>query len=204
MYTKAQIFNLALGAMLLSRRITNTETETSNENVVLNTHYDVAFRATLEDLDLDSTSTEATLALIEVDPVTQWKYAYAYPTDCAFLRRIKSEYKLDCRYTHIPKRVAIHEGAKVIFTDQEDAIVEYVSYDVPLSTLSATVGLAIAYRLAILAAPLVTGKGAAKLVTDIQAKYMVAKAEAQEQDRRENFNFVDEAIDSEFVAERTS
>lgn len=203
MYTKAQIFNLALGAMLLSRRIINTDTETSNENAVLNTHYDVAFQATLEDLDLDSTSTQATLALLEEDPTDHWLYAYAYPSDCVFLRRIQSSAKTDCRSTHIEKRTAIHNGAKVIFTDQEDAVVEYISKNIPLSSLSATVGLAIAYRLAMLSAPLVTGKGAAKLVADIQAKYLIAKMEAQEQDRRENFNFEDDDVSSEFVAART-
>ena len=204
MYTKAQIFNLALGALLLSRRIIDTDTETSNENTVLNTHYDTAFRATLEDLDLDGTASQKVLALIEEDPIEFWKYAYTYPSDCLFLRRIQSSAVIDTRATHIPKRVAIHEGAKVIFTNQEDAIIEYISTDVPLSALTATTGLAIAYRLAMLSAPLITGKGAAKLVADIQAKYLIAKAEAQEQDRRENFNFNEDNVDSEFVAARTS
>ncbi len=204
MYTKAQIFNLALGALLLSRRIIDTDTETSNENTVLNTHYDTAFRATLEDLDLDGTASQKVLALIEEDPIEFWKYAYTYPSDCLFLRRIQSSAVIDTRATHIPKRVAIHKGDKVIFTNQEDAIIEYISTDVPLSALTATTGLAIAYRLAMLSAPLITGKGAAKLVADIQAKYLIAKAEAQEQDRRENFNFNEDNVDSEFVAARTS
>ena len=202
MYSKAQIFNLALGALLLNRRIINTDTDTSNERAVLNTHYDTAFRATLEDLDLDSTSTQADLELIEETPTDHWTYAYKYPSNCALLRRIQSGSIMDNRSSHIPKRVAIHDGAKVIFTNQAQAIAEYISDEVPLSTLSATAGLCVAYRLALMSAPLVTGKGAAKLIDSIQKQYVITKAEAQEQDRRENFNFEDDTTQSEFVEAR--
>ena len=64
--------------------------------------------------------------------------------------------------------------------------------------------MTIAYKLAWLASPLVTGKGALQLKKELEQKYMAFKAEAQQQDSRENFNFVDPAIESEFVAERTS
>lgn len=206
MYTKEQIFNLALGALLLQREITNTATDRSNECRVLNTHYTVAFWTALQDLDLDSTSTQAALELIEVDPNDGdvWKYAYQYPTTCVFLRRIQSLSTIDNRYTHIPKRIAIHDGDKVIFTDEPEAIAEYIPSDIALSSLIAPAGLCIAYKLAWLSAPLIVGKGAAKLKEEIMNKYLVFKAEAQEQDRRENMNFVEEAIESEFVAVRTS
>lgn len=204
MHSKAKIFNLALGALLLQRRVTDADTDPSNEAKVLLTHYDVALNATLEDLDLDSTSTEEILELIEADPNDNWLYAYKYPTNCAFLRRLQSPVLTDNRTTHIPRRVAIHNGVKVIFTDKEEAVAEYVSYDVPLNSLSATAGLAIAYRLAMLSAPLITGKGAKALIDSIEKKYIATKAEAQEQDRRENFNFVDDDIASEFVEARTT
>ena len=204
MHTKAKIFNLALGALLLQRRISDTETDPSNECKVLLTHYDVAFRATLEDLDLDGTSTQKILELIEEDPNDLWGYAYKYPSDCAFFRRLQSGSVIDNRSTHIEKRVAIHDSQKVIFTNQVDAIAEYISYNVPLAALSATAGLAVAYRLAMLSAPLITGKGAAKLIETIQKNYILAKTEAQDQDRRENFSFVDEDIESEFVEARRS
>lgn len=202
MYSKAKIYNLALGALLLSRQIIDVDTDKSNEAKVLNTHYDIAFRSTLEDLDLDSTSTQATLELIETDPNALWGYSYKYPADCAFFRRLQSSSVTDNRSSHIDKRISTKDGRKVIFTNEIDAIAEYISYDVPLSSLSATVGLAIAYRLAILSAPLIVGKGAEKLRAELQNKYVMTKAEAQEQDRRENFVFTDEDIESEFVNAR--
>ena len=202
MYTKAKIFNLALGALLLQKRISDPTTDTSNENKVLETHYDVAFRSTIEDLDLDSMSTEETLALVTADPTALWLYAYLYPANCSFFRRIQSTSNVDNRTTHIPKRISIYQGQKVIFTNEEDAIGEFIPHDISLSTLSANAGLAIAYRLAILSAPLVVGKGSLKLRESIEKQYILAKGEAQEQDRRENFSFNDESIDSEFVEAR--
>ncbi len=109
---------------------------------------------------------------------------------------------IDNRSTHIAKRVGIFEGQKVIFCNEVDAVAEMIPYDVPLSALSANAGLAVAYRLAIMSAPLATGKGAQKLISDIEKKYITAKAEAQAQDERENFVFVDERISSEFVESR--
>lgn len=204
MYSKAKIFNIALGALLLSRQITDADTDTSNEAKVLNTHWNTALRSALEDMDLDSTATEVTLELIEEDPTDLWGYAYKYPSNCSFLRRIVSGERMDNRSSHIPKRVAMHDGVKAIFTNEVEAKAEIIPHDFPLGSLSANAGLTIAYKLALLAAPLATGKGAQRLIEAIEKKYAIAKAEAQDQDRRENFNFVDDEIESEFVEERMS
>ncbi len=211
MYTKAKIFNLALGALLLQRQITNADTDKTNEAKVLLNWYDIALRSSLEDMDLDSTSSSEILALVEefdpleVDPIEfPWRYAYKYPSNCAFFRRIRSAAVVDNRTTHIPKRVAIHSGQKVIFTNEENALVEFIPFDVPLQSLSANAGLAIAYKLALLSAPLITGKGAKSLMANIEKQYIIAKAAAQAQDERENFSFVDEAVTSEFVEARLS
>lgn len=204
MHSKAKIFNLALGALLLSRRIIDAEADTSNEAKVLQLNWDVAFSATLEDLDLDSTSTQANLALQIENPNNLWLYAYKYPSDCAFFRRIQSCNVSDNRESHIPKRVAMIGSQKVILTNEYAAIGEYISSDISIESLSATAGLCVALRLASMSAPLVTGKGARALIEGIDKKYVTTKAEAQELDRRENFNFVDPAVESEFVGARTS
>lgn len=208
MYSKATIMNLALGALLLQRQITNPDTEQSNEGKILNTWWDIAYRTTLEDLDLDSTSSQMQLSLVaKFDPnavprISQWCFAYKYPSNCAFFRRIQSCQIIDNKESHIPKRIGIYNGQKVIFTDHCNAIAEFVPYDLPIGTLSANVGLAIAFRLAMLSAALVTGKGAKGLIGDIEKKYVMAKAEAQAQDERENFSFSTDATISEFVQER--
>lgn len=208
MFTKAKLFNLALNHLLLQRQIVDTVNDRSNEAKVLNANYDVAFRSTLEDMDLDSTSQPYTLALLDDDYSDEWKYVYTYPAECAFLRRLRDPLCLvntENRYTHISKRIGIYDtGVKAIFTNQVDAIAEIIRHDISLTTLSATAGLAISYKLAIMSAPLVTGKGADRLIRNLQQAYSIAKADAQAQDQRENFNFEPESVTSEFVAERMS
>lgn len=202
--SREQIFNLAAQALLLQRQFINADTDTSNEAKVFRSLYDTALHTTLQDLNLDSTMDQVTLELLEEEPNDLWLYAYAYPADCVFFRRLQSLQRRDNRYSHIPKQVRMHEGRKCIFTNEEDAIAEYINEDIELSYLSPTVILAISLRLASLSASLIVGKGSKDLAESIDKKYLVVKMEAQEQDRLENENFEDEVTESEFVAERTS
>jgi hypothetical protein len=201
-YTKPQIYNLALSALLLAKEVDNTETDTSNEVRVLNIHWNTAFESTLQDLDLDSLMTPITLELIEELDEGPWAYVYKYPTNCIFLRKIQSGIETDNAATHIAKVVRPHEGVKAIFTNEEDAVAECITNDISLAFLNPMAGMAVAYKLAMLSAPLIVGKGAKTLREEIKENYIIAKMEAQEVDRAENFNYEDEALRSEFVAAR--
>lgn len=203
-YTKVQIYNLALGALLLTRRINDIDADNSTEVRVLNTHWETALNSTLEDMDLDGTSSTKALELLSINPTIHWQYAYKYPTDCTFLRRIQSYSLKDTRTSQIPRRVAVLSGQKVIFCNEPEAVIEYISTDVPLAVLSSNAGLAVAYKLAMLASALITGKSANKVKDDIQKSYAMARMEAQETDRLENATFDDAATQSEFVEARTS
>lgn len=204
MYSKAEIFNLALGALLLTKEIVDADTDTGKESRVLRQFYRPALLATLQDLDLDSTSILASLELVTTDPNDLWVYAYKYPSDCAHFRRIVSSVETDNEETRLKYRVGVHDGKKVIFTNEPDAIGEYVSSDISLSILSASGGMALAFRLASFSAPLIVGKGASSLRKEIEEKYVVAKAQAKEHDQLENFQFIDEETSSSFVAARKS
>lgn len=201
--------NLALNALLLNREIIDAASDKSNESKVLNGIYDIAFKTSLFDMDLDSTATLKTLELITDDPPVLWLYAYKYPTACAFLRRLvdPTDYSgqvVDDRYTHHPKKVQILNGKKVILANLVSAAGEYIPIDFPLQTLSAPAGQAIALRMAYMAAPLIVGKGAKSLRETIKTDYVVAKAEAQRLDSLESFSFQEESNMSEFVKERLS
>jgi hypothetical protein len=91
----------------------------------------------------------------------------------------------------------------VIYTNEVDAVGEYIRSDLNLSSLNASAGLALAYRLAFLSSSLIVGKGALNIRKDVQATYAFYKVEAQEQDRLEGETFDDLAVDSEFVQART-
>lgn len=204
-FTKEEIYNLALSALLLSDEVIEISTSKSNNISVLNRFYNVAFQSTLQDLDLDCLSQPIPLELIEEltdDPV--WQYVYKYPSNCAFLRRIESGFAVDRKSTHISKRTGLHNGQKAIFTNESQAVAECIPKDAPLEALSPMAAMAIAYKLALLSAPLMVGKGAKTLRKEINENYIIAKTEAQETDKLENFNYESDWQRSEFVEARLS
>jgi hypothetical protein len=205
MATKEEIYNLSLSALLLAKEVTEISTDRSNEVRVLNIHWDTAFRSTLQDLDLDSLAISADLELIEdLGDDGPWKYAYKYPDNCAFFRKIQSCAQIDNKYTHISKVIGVHDGEKAIFTNEYQAVGVYIPNDMEEQLLPPMAVMAVAYRLAMLSAPLIVGKGARNLRDELQKSYIIAKAEAQEADAAENFNFEEEYQRSEFVMERLS
>lgn len=204
-YTKTDIYNIAMTALQLSRQFSNVDAEEGNEIRTLNTFWKTALKATLADLDLDTTSTTESLQLIEtLEDHPYWNYVYRYPSDYAKFRRIVSCVKTDSKATHIPKEVKQYNGEKVIFTNEYQAQAELISDEVPLDTLEPMAAMALAYKLAYLCAPLITGKGSKTLKQEIQQSYVLFKMEAQENDAAENFNYEEESIRSEFVATRLS
>jgi len=204
MLSKAEIFNLTLGALLLTKTIIDPDTDTSSECRVLNVHFPTAFNMVLQDLDLDATAQFQPLELIATRPNTLWFYAYKFPVNCAFFRRIQSCVRKDRRSTKIDSGTGRLNGQKVIFTNEDSAIAEIVPNDVTVDQLSYPAGLAIAYRLAMLSAPLISGKGAGPLRKAILEGYVLAKMEAQQLDRLENSNFDTDEEMSEFVEARLS
>ena len=203
-FSKVKIYNLALSALLLAQEVIEISTDKSNAVGVLNTFWEPALEATLQDLDLDGLSQPISLELLATLTDEPWQYVYKYPTNCAFLRRIISLQITDNRSTHISKRVALYEGSKAIYTDEYQAVGECIPKDAPLEAFSAMAGIALAYKLAFLASPLIVGKGAKTLRKEILALYLLAKSDAQETDSLENFNYESDSQRSEFVEERLS
>lgn len=204
--TKTRIYNMACSDLLLNKQIIDTESDkNTNEVKALNTYWDDAFTSTLQELDIDSLSEPVTLELLaNLDDTGPWCYVYKYPTKCAFFRRIVSGAATDTHMTAISKRVGMYNGQKAIFTNQYAAQAEIIPNDFPLEALSSSATFAIAHKLAYLTAPLLVGKGAKTLQDDIYKKYMIAVSEAQSTDSRENYNFDEPWIRSEFVAARLS
>ena len=206
MASKESIFNLALEALLLSTEVTEADTDKGNAVRVLRKNWNAAFVGALADMDLDSMSTFVQLELITVQPTDAWNFAYKYPVNCAFLRRVvqNSGQGPDTPQTKIPVNVRVMGTEKVVLTSQELAIAEMITTDVPLETISADAEMCIAYRLAFFSASLITGKGAKTLKAQLWELYTNAKSEAQEKDRNENMRFTDPYHDSDWVSFRTS
>lgn len=203
MFTKVSIFNMALGALLLSRQLSDSENGGGNEGTVLRTWWDSAFFGALADMNLDAHSTTVDLELIEeLDVDENWLYSYRYPARAAFFRRIVSCEIVDDRATLIKKRIEMRDGVKVILTNQVEAQAEIIDKEFDLGTLTAPAADCIAYSLAMKCAPLIVGKGAKSLRESLKADYAIAKGMAQELDNQENFNFRDDWQESEFARVR--
>lgn len=203
-YSKSQIYNMTLSALMLAKEVTEIDTDKSNEVRVLNIWWNTALEHTLQDLDLDSLSTPIALEKIATLDEGPWRYVYKYPSKCAFMRRLVSGAVTDNERTHLSKRVAVYLGQKAIFTNEVQAVADCIPLDVPLAAFSAPAATALAQKLAALAGPLLVGKGAKTLVKEINDQYIISKTEAQETDSRENFNYEEDRIRSSWVDERTS
>lgn len=203
MSSKVKIYNMALSALLLSRQVTDPDSEiNTNEVRVLNQFWDDALSLVLQELDLDCLSERIPLELIEELDEGPWNYVYRYPDRCAFLRRIESPVITDNSSTHIAKRVGIYQDQKAIFTNEYAAIGECIPLDVSLTALTVHASFAVSYMLAFLSAPLLAGKGAKSLREEIYKSYQLSLMKAQEHDKLENFSYDSPAVRSEFVAAR--
>lgn len=206
MYTKADIFNMAKSALLLtSGNIANADNDPSLEAKEFRKHYASALEATLQDLDLDGLSETVTLELLEQltnDPL--WMFVYKYPSNCAVFRRISSGVLKDGEYTHIRKSVRMRGSQKVIYTNKQDAEADIITTAVGLDNFDGNSAQALAHRIAWQSAPLIVGEGAKKFRQEIFDTYRFFIGEAQKRDQNENFNFQDPYAESGFVSERTS
>lgn len=203
-FSKTKAYNLALSHLLLSRQIENVETDTTNEVRVLNTFWDEALSLTLSELDLDSLSETIQLELLAELSDGPWTYAYKYPANAEFFRRLVSGAVIDTNRTHIAKKVAIYDNQKAIFTNESEASAEYIPKDIELSLLNTSASLAVSYMLAFLSAPLIVGKGAKKLRESMFGSYEIMVSKAQQLDALENYNYDNASDRSEYVAARIS
>lgn len=202
-YNKTQIYNLALSALKLSRQFSDVETEnTSNEVKTLNNIWDIAYKTTLQDLDIDSIAITEPLELIDTLDYGPWTYVYKYPSNCTFLRKIENGVRVDNMMSHISKKTGVYNNQKAIFTNQHQACASFIPHDVALEFIPPMGAMAIAYQLAFLASPLITGKGAKTLQDQLEALYRITVEKARQIDANENFNYDTAAERSEFVATR--
>jgi hypothetical protein len=127
-------------------------------------------------------------------------YAYAYPDRLCFtFRRVLPEQGgqvVDNRDSHIPKRVQMYEGEKVIFTNEVDAYAEVIESDIDITTLSSSAGYAIALKLAVLwrhhfASVKVQRNFASRFLQNTDWR----KPKHKSRTRTKTFSFVDEDVE---------
>lgn len=198
--SKVAIVNMGLSHIGIAKEISNFDTEQSQEAFCARRYYDVALEKVLRDFNWPFATVIATLSLIETDPNDEWGYSYIYPVDCLKLRRILSGIRNEDKSTQVPLKLGKASTGRIIWTDKEDAQMEYTGTVTDPSLYPPDFTVAFSQYLAYLMAPRLTGGDPFNLREKAYKAYLVeisvAKASSSNEEKRE------EPPDSEFITIR--
>ncbi|HLA14758.1 MAG TPA: hypothetical protein VJZ25_07020 [Gemmatimonadaceae bacterium] len=121
--SKTSICNLALLHLGHSKRLANVESDQTAAANICRTVYDQARDEALRDSPWPFAAQRGALGLVEANPNAEWAYAYRYPDDCLFLRRLLSDTRDDG--VHVSYRLGQDDEGELIFTDRADAEAEW-------------------------------------------------------------------------------
>lgn len=194
-YTTAQIANMALAHIGVGNFISSLSTDSSAEADAVNAFIDITREETLRDfpwpfatMTADSTdvTTAATnaFALVAEDPNDEWGFSYVYPTNCAEVRRIQSGLRQDDRTSRVPYRIGFDgttttATGRLIFTDMEDAILEYTALVSDTSVMPPDFVMAWSYRLAWHIAPRLANNYSPQMTQGLMQMYALQIARAR-------------------------
>jgi len=205
-YSAADIANMALAHIGVSNWISNLSTDDSDEADAVNAFLSITREQTLRDFPwpfatytADSTliTTAATnaFALYQEDPDEEWSFAYVYPTDCVEVRRIQSGLRNDTVTSRVPYRIKFYgttttATGRLIYTDIEDAILEYTALVTDTSIYPPDFVMAWSYRIAWHIAPRLANNYTPDMTKNLMQLYaiQIGKAKAnsgneEQQDR---------------------
>lgn len=156
MSSKVEIVNIAISHLGTGKSISNIETEKSEEANTARLFYDTAINKVLEDFAWPFATRIAALGLVETEPNSEWYYSYRYPTDCLTVRRVVSGERTDNQDSAAPYRIVSDDAGRLIWTDEQDAQIEYTAKITSPHMFTASFVLAASYLLASLMAPRLT------------------------------------------------
>lgn len=152
MATDIEICNLALSHLGIGKEIASF-TEKSQEAQACNRFFDETRDTVMRSLAWPFATKFVTLGLVEEDPTSEWGFSYRYPSDCFTARRIFSGDRNDSPQTRVPYKLGNDDQGTLIYTDQEDAELEYtVLVDDP-QLWPADFRMALSFLLAVYMAP---------------------------------------------------
>lgn len=149
--TDIQICNMALGHLGHTKFIASL-TEPSLAADLCELYYEPARDFVLEDFPWPFATKYVTLGLVEEDPNDDWTYSYRYPDDCVYARRIVNEIGRT-NPNPPPFKVGADDDGRLIYTDEEDAILEYTKLVTDTNLFPAVFAMATSWYLASLIAP---------------------------------------------------
>jgi hypothetical protein len=194
------IANLAISHLGIGKEIANLETERSSEAQACRRFYETARDVTLRDFPWPFATKINAIGLVEEDPNDEWGFSYRYPTDCLMLRRILSGLRNDNRQSRIPYRVTRDDSGLLIYTDAEDAELEYTIKETDVGRFPADFTMAFSFLLAGYVAPRLTGGDPFKLGQRALELYQIELSHARLTAMNEEQS--EELPDSEFIRTR--
>jgi hypothetical protein len=180
--TKTQICNMALAHLAISKELSNVDTTDATTPIgkACNLFYETARDKVFRDFLWPFATRVDALSLVQEEPSTEWRYAYRYPSDCKRIVRIVSGVRPETRSTRANYRVLADGTGRLIYTDKEEAELEYVMQLTDVTKWPEDFVMMVSLLLAFLIAPRVTGGDQFKLGARAYQAYAMAKAETTE------------------------
>lgn len=202
MSSKTQIVNLGLMRLGVSQSVANVDTENSREALTARLIFDDELRYVIRDFPWPFATAYADLGLVDgstSEPATRdWTYAYRYPSDCAFVRRIVTENGRN-NTNPPPYRIGRDAQGKLVYTNEAEAQIEYTMDVTEAEELDALAVSMLAWRLAGSMAPSLSRiKDMAKTAMEM---YEIDKSKAHS--RALNEQQQEAPAESEFISARS-
>lgn len=183
--TDTDIANQALLHLGQTRLLTNLDSNRGAAAIACRSFFDTMREKVWSEYPWGKSTKLAALALVDTDPNDEWAYSYRYPNDCAFFRRVLSDWRTDAADTRVPYRITKDSAGFLILTDRVDAQGEYTATSANVSRDPAALALAQSFMLAYLVAPAITGSDPFKLGTRAANSYASIVSAAKANDANE-------------------
>lgn len=200
MASETEIANLAISHLGVGKEISDLTTDRSQEALACRRFYATARDQVLRDFAWPFAMKTVALGLVEEDPNDEWGYSYRYPSDAVELRRIISGERNDNRQGRVPYRIGRDASGLLIFTDEEDAELEYTLRETDTGRYPADFVMALSLRLAVYIAPRLTAGDPFKLSMRALDLYNYELSQARA--NAANEEQPEEPPESEFIRER--
>lgn len=199
--SKTEICNMALMHIGSTKEIRDLSSENSAEARAMRRFYDEARREVLRDGGWPFANGIATLALIEEDPNTQWKYSYEPPSgSLRNIRIVVAGIRKEQESNPIPFQLGYTSSGTVLYTDQESAELEYVANVEDVSRFPPDFVLAFSLLLAAYTAPSISNGDSFKRRLECLQLYSLAMSKARANAKNEGAT--DPIPESEFIRAR--
>lgn len=175
MATKVNIWNMAL-ARLGNTKVVGADTDQTTEALTCSLFWDNVLDDVLRAVAWPFTTKIAALAGKAAAPNADWAFSYTYPNDCVTARRIiDTATRNSSAMSKIPFRARTNDK---IYTDIDNAILEYTERVIDTTKFSADFVQCVALLLAVKVAPAVAGVNNVKLATEAKVEYDAKVKEA--------------------------